>query len=217
MAFYTLFADTIPAMAFAATSLRQFLSELADALLLENAEPQEWLLCGGAALTLHGFISRATRDVDVLCGGDRNGAFVALKSFSSATERAIRRVAEAHPELSSPIGSTWVNLGASKLAEWGLPEGYESRLTGIVIGERLTLYLLGRPDLIALKLFAASDDLGPRQAVHESDLRALAPTETEMERATAWVKRMPDPQNRIAPALKDIVEEFGFHELASYL
>jgi hypothetical protein len=208
-------------VSFAAATLSEFLAELSDALLLEDADPQEWLVCGGAALLLQGLTVRVTRDVDVLSHTGRDGTFALSgcysSSFSMAAERAIRRVAAAHPELTNESGRAWVNLAASQLAAWGLPSGYETRVTRMCVGDRLTLYLLARSDLIALKLFAAADDLSPRQPVHESDLFTLAPTEVELEAAIAWVKSMPDPQSRIAPALKDIVQELGFHELASYL
>lgn len=49
----------------------------------------------------------------------------------------------------------------------------------------LEVGLVGRRTLIALKLFAAVD-AGPR-SVHTQDLSRLAPTDAELEDASAWV------------------------------
>jgi hypothetical protein len=49
--------------------------------------------------------------------------------------------------------------------------------------------LAGRLDLIALKLFAATDADGPAGGRHTKDLLALRPTAVELARAARWVKR----------------------------
>ncbi|MBL9150011.1 MAG: hypothetical protein JNM94_15090 [Phycisphaerae bacterium] len=202
---------------FTVDNLRALLAELNDAMTIEDAGPAEWLVCGGTALALQGFGSRTTRDVDVLGNWLPQGLeVVAIGTFPAAIERSIARVAAAHPELQG-MGSAWVNLGAQPLVGFGLPEGFAQRLTAVRVGERLTLHLLGRTDLIALKLFAAADDIGSRQQIHLDDLRSFRPTEEEIENAIRWTVRMPAPHHRIKPTLKDIVEELGFHELAYYL
>ena len=48
-------------------------------------------------------------------------------------------------------------------------------MAAVTFGSRLTIHLLGRIDLLALKLYAAADDFGPRQDVHDQDIKALAP------------------------------------------
>lgn len=75
------------------------------ALKLEDAEPVELLVCGGAALVKLGYISRATEDIDVLAlvvGG--RGA--SADPFSSELIAAARRVAR---DMGMP--SDWINPG----------------------------------------------------------------------------------------------------------
>lgn len=204
-------------MAFAPDHILGLLKELNDALTLETAEPVEWVICGGTALALHGLIRRTTRDVDVL--GDRSSSGVevaAVRRFPDPVVRAIQRVADAHPELQLKR-SSWVNLGPRQLVDWGLPDGFETRLAFRRIGDRLALHLLARPDLVALKLFAAADDLGERQDTHIADLHKLEPTAQEIESSIRWIARLPDQQSRIRPELKRIVEELGHEDLASYI
>ena len=47
------------------------------------------------------------------------------------------------------------NLGPGRLAERGLPPGFAERLHVVRFGEKLTLRLLGRQDLLALKVVTA--------------------------------------------------------------
>lgn len=204
-------------MTFTPDHIRNLLSELNDALTLDEAEPVSWLVCGGTALALQGLGTRSTRDVDVLGTWPANGIeVVAIADFPVAVKRAIRRVAAAHPELQG-AGPLWVNLGPRQIVEFGLPEGFAKRLTALRVGDKLTLHLLGRPDLIALKLFAAADDMGARQSIHFDDLHALDPTAQEIESSIQWVERLPDPQHRIRPSLKSIVEQLGHEDLAHYI
>ena len=173
-------------------------------------------------LRRHG--ARATRAdpanhsrVDVL--GERSSGGIeiaAVQSFPEPVARAIRRVSQAHPELQLK-GSSWVNLGPRQLVEWGLPDGFATRLIVHRIGAKLTLHLLARTDLVALKLFAASDDLGPRQEIHLADLTELRPSEKEVESAIRWIERLPDPNGRVRSELKRIVEELGYEGIARYI
>lgn len=192
------------------------LKELSEWLAFEECAPVEWVVCGGTALSLQGLARRTTRDVDVL--GDWHPVsmqVVALDEFPVKVRLCIARVAEKHPELAG-MKANWVNLGPSRLAKWGLPAGYEKRLTTIQLGSHLTLKLLSRVDLLPLKLYAASDDLGARQRVHLEDLKALGPTFEELDTALTWVLALPDiDPKRIQ--LQAIVEELGHGELADYI
>lgn len=204
-------------MSLAIHNLNPLLKELNDALLLEDAAPVDWIVCGGTALALQGIGTRSTRDVDVLGNWmPQELQIVAIGIFPPAVERAIARVAEAHSELLD-IGSRWVNLGPQEIVKCGLPERFAERLTAMRIGDRLTLHLLGRIDLIALKLYAAADDMGSRQQIHLDDLRLFEPTAEEINRAIHWVQRMPDPHHRIRPSLRNIVKELGHEDLAYYI
>lgn len=198
-------------------NLRSLLCELNDALMLEDAAPVEWVVCGGTALALQGLGGRSTRDVDVL--GDwvaKEMVVVAVSAFSPEVERALIRVAELHPELRG-LGPRWVNTGPAYLTTAGLPEGFATRWTTAHFGERLTLHLLGRLDLIALKLLASADDLGARHEIHLDDLRLLEPTSDELDHAIRWVTQFPDPNDRIRMTLKRLIEDLGHDDLAYYL
>lgn len=204
-------------MALSPANLLGLLGELNEALSLEEAAPGAWVVCGGTALILRGLGDRATRDVDVIgAWNPAEGRIIRIGEFAEATERAIASVAAAHPELRT-LGALWVNLGPQEILRFGLPSGCVDRLMRLEIGDRLTLYVLARSDLIALKVYAAADDMGARQTVHADDLVSLAPTADEIAVAVAWVCSHPDPHHRIRPALKRLVEELGHHDIAYYL
>jgi hypothetical protein len=193
------------------------LRELNDALAIEGAEPVDWIICGGTALRILGLVERSTRDVDVISGwSSATLEVVPIDRFPRAVERAIVRVAEAHPELRTS-GIPWVNLGASGLLDFGLPPGCTQRLTTRAIGPHLTLRLPDRRDLIAFKLFAAADAAHGRQSVHTSDVRALAPTEDELRCAIDWVITIPDPNHQLRAELREFLQELGHEDLAYYI
>jgi hypothetical protein len=189
------------------------LRELNDALAIEGAEPVDWIVCGGTALSMLGLVQRPTRDIDVISSW--NSATLEIlptERFPRSVERAIVRVAEAHPELRSS-GIAWVNLGARGLLDFGLPPGCAGRLTARAIGTHLTLRLPDRRDLIAFKLFAAADAQG-RQSVHKSDLRVISPSEEELRFAIDWVITIPDPNHQLRAELREFLEELGHEDLA---
>lgn len=197
------------------------LRELNDALAIEGAEPVDWIVCGGTALGIIGVVQRPTRDIDVIGGwSSATLEIVQIDQFPLAVERAIARVADAHPELQS-FGITnerpWVNLGAKGLLNFGLPSGCKDRLTPRTIGTHLTLRLPDRRDLIAFKLFAASDAAHGRQAVHKSDLRALSPNDEELRFAIDWVITIPDPNHQLRAELREFLQELGHEDLAYYI
>lgn len=193
------------------------LRELNDALAIEGAEPVDWIICGGTALGLLGLVQRPTRDVDVISGwNSATLQIIQIDCFPPAVERAIVRAAEAHPELQSS-GISWVNLGPKGLLDFGLPPGCTGRLTPRIIGTHLTLRLPDRRDLIAFKLFAAADASHGRQAVHKSDLQALAPNEEELRFAIDWVITIPDRNHQLRTELREFLQELGREDLAYYI
>jgi hypothetical protein len=147
-------------MELTSNDILRLLQELDQWMKLEDCSPVDWVVCGGAALGLQGLQNRPTRDVDVL--GRWNGplSVVGIESFPQSVLACITRVADNHGELAG-LGPNWVNLGPCDLAKEGLPEGFASRLKDLRVGEKLMLRLLGRQDLLALKLYAAADELGP--------------------------------------------------------
>lgn len=196
--------------------LNSLLDELAQWLEFEDAEPVEWVVCGGAAMALQNLNPRTTQDVDVLCVWNSARMEIAcIDDFPPKVKVCIRRVVENHPELVG-LGEKWINLGPSRLARLGLPKGFEQRWTTIKFRERLTLCLLGRVDLLPLKLYAAADELGPRQEVHFQDLRVLRPSFDELDAAVGWVRTLPDFEEK-RPAVRAVVERLGYDDLAYYV
>ena len=98
----------------------------------------------------------------------------------------------------------------------GLPDGFADRLSMLRIGNRLTLHLLGRQDLMALKLYAAADEHGPRQEIHFADLKGLAPTFEELDWAVEWLRTLRDFQEK-RPTVKYVIERLGYEDLAYYV
>lgn len=195
-------------------ALRQLLAELADWLDHHECDPVEWVVCGGVALALQGLHTRTTRDVDVLGTWDTPGSEIAgIDDFPEKVKVCIERVIQDHPELQ---GTRWINLGPRHLVEFGLPDGFEDRLHAISFGTRLTLRLLGRQDLVALKLFAAADVAGSRQHIHYNDLEVLKPTEAELDAAVKWTRTLPDFE-LIRTEIRDAVCRLGYDELGYYI
>lgn len=81
------------------------------------------------------------------------------------------------------LPEAWLNPGPTDLLDDRLPGGYEERLETQVF-DALTVHVLGRTDLIALKLLAASDPTRGQRDM--ADLRALAPERSELVKAARW-------------------------------
>jgi hypothetical protein len=194
----------------------RLLQELEQWMQFEDCPPVDWLVCGGAALGLQGLQDRPTRDVDVLGRWDEAVLdAVGIEEFPEEMAACIRRVADNHPELAG-MGPNWVNLGPRALVQAGLPEGFADRLQALRVGDRLTLHLLGRQDLLALKLYAAADELGPRQDVHLADLKALEPTFDELDWAVDWLRTLRDFEEKKL-VVKDVLGRLGRDDLAYYV
>jgi len=157
------------------TALQAVSASLAHA----GAEAETVVICGGAALLSLGFISRRTKDVDVLAGVHPVDGLIDPRPFSPALEIAVEEVAKA---LGLP--SNWFNAGPADQVMAGLPEGFLSRLKRRDYGSHLIVFLPDRYDLIHLKLFAGVDQ-GPGR--HWSDLKALNPNSDELLAAARWV------------------------------
>lgn len=195
-------------------TIRSLLEELADWFAFEGCEPVEWVVCGGAAMGLQGLRSRTTRDVDVL--GEWDGTVLELvEDFPPVVTKCIEKVTEKHSELRG-LGANWINLGPRRLVAYGLPSGFEQRMTSLRFGQHLTLHLLGRSDLLALKLYAAADERGPRQEIHVQDIEALRPTFRELDTAVDWIRGLPDFEEKRL-ALKEVARELGHDDLAYYI
>jgi len=160
----------------------QRVGELLDA----TGESFAIIIVGGAALNLLNVVSRATRDVDI----------VAFATRRARSWRPMEAPAVLPPPLALAVTTvardlnlvpTWLNTGPQMQWRSGLPRGFAGRVRWRRYGG-LHVGLAGRLDLIALKLFAATDADGPAGGRHTKDLLALDPTDAELARAARWVK-----------------------------
>ncbi len=156
-------------------------------------------MIGGSALLALGLVERTTKDVDIVALRSDEDLDYA-KPLPEGLQAACDLVAR---DFSLPAG--WLNPGPTDLLKFGLPDGFVDRLERRDYGEALVVYLASRYDQIHFKLYAAVDQ-GPGK--HESDLRALAPTEEELVAAAQW-SRTQDPSEGYAQVLRGALATFG--------
>lgn len=102
-----------------------------------------------------------------------------------------------------------LNPGPTDLLEFGLPEGFIDRLECRDYGDSLTVYFASRYDQIHFKLYALVDQ-GPGK--HETDLRALSPTEGELLAAARWSRRH-DPSKGYEQVLREVLAHMGVRDV----
>ena len=126
---------------------------------------------------------RVTGDVDVMAVRDERGEItLAPQVFPPFLHDAVREVGR---ELNMP--GDWMNTKMASGLKAGMPPGFAERLTWRQFGG-LHIGFVGRVDLIALKLEAASDDPPHgRTDVHLGDLVSLGATPEELDEAARWV------------------------------
>lgn len=139
------------------------------------------VIVGGAAINLHGVVSRATHDVDVLAFGGENGICPPPEVWPLILKDGVDAVAE---DMGLP--RDWMNDGPALQWRQGLPPGlaeriHWSRFGGLLVG------IVDRYDLIFFKLYAAADHVGQRN-VHYTDLLALQPSPDELIAAATWIR-----------------------------
>src|SRR6266540_4082759 len=126
-----------------AVSLPVALAALGE-LLTARGLHYEAIAIGGSALLLLGYITRATRDLDLVALVE-SGRMTPITALPAA-------LAEAVEDTARRFGLTedWINAKPSSLLDLGLPTGFSERLETRRYGG-LTLYLAGRRDQIAFK------------------------------------------------------------------
>lgn len=133
---------------------------------LENRKAvRDLIVCGGTALLVLDVIDRETRDIDVVCPE------VDLELRSAAVAVAKKLL----------LPHDWINDGPKSLAN-DLLVGWKERVELIFQGKALTLYALGRVDLLATKVYAFCDREDDYQ-----DVLKLKPTSDELEKVHPWV------------------------------
>ena len=141
------------------------------AVLESRGYSYEVLVAGGSGLLLLGVITRPTADLDVVGLAD-GGVYRSADPLPGPLADAVADVG-----LALDLAPNWLNAGPASLMDFGLPEGFEQRVTIRRYGA-LAIHLAGRVDLICFKLYAAVDQ-GPRSK-HFADLQGLAPTRDEL-------------------------------------
>jgi hypothetical protein len=171
--------------------------------LAARGERYELVVIGGSGLLALGLIERTTKDVDIVAlrsGDELEGADPLPDGLRVARDLVAR-------DFSLP--TEWLNPGPTELLRFGLPDGFVDRLERRDFGRGLVVYLASRYDQIHFKLYAAVDQ-GPGK--HETDLRALAPTEAELIAAARW-SRSHDPSPGYAEELRAALEFLGVSDV----
>ena len=180
---------------------------LSDRLVLAQSTPHELIICGGSSLIAQGFVSRVTRDVDVVARRER-GVLVSSRPLPAELLEAAERVAA---DLGLP--PRWLNDGPADLFEMGLPEGCAERLVSRSYGTHLVAWFVGRLDQIHFKLYAAADQ-GPGR--HVDDLLALKPTPDELLAAARWAFSH-DVSPDFRAIVRDMLTKLGHESVAAQL
>lgn len=181
----------------------ELLDALGDQLSVVEAR-YEIVVVGGSALLALGLVTRTTRDVDLVALRDGQG-LSPVDPLPEALDVARARVAR-----DFQLPADWLNPGPAALLTFGLPDGFMTRAHRREHGPALTAWYASRFDQIHLKLYATVDQgLGK----HESDLRALQPTETELLAAARW-SRTHDPSEGYRVVLGQVLGTFGVDDAA---
>jgi hypothetical protein len=192
------------------SQIQEALSRVGRRLALADAGEYALLICGGSALNLAGLVDRPTRDVDVL--GLVKGTEKVLVVAELLPEEVLRAAQWVAADLKLP--DDWLNDSAFAIHRLGLPAGILKRAHRHEFGPCLTVYVIGRQDQVALKLYAALDRQKGRR--HLQDLDAIDPTLAEMEFAVHWLlDRKTSPEFR--RAVRKISEALGFRKLPALI
>lgn len=178
-------------------------------ILASQGEHAAVVVVGGTALIVQGFVTRTTRDVDVIAisSDPTNRDRKAIEPPEPLPESLLQAISRVARDYNLP--DDWMNTTAGLLWKTGLPPRFEERIHWEQY-DGLWLGLADRYDLIFLKLYAAADSEGP-SSVHYQDLMALQPTNEELDAAAQWV-RSQDPSAPFARILNQVVEHAKSNE-----
>lgn len=169
------------------------------AVLADRRTPYRLLRVGGSTMLLLGLIDRPTADLDIigLAEGDQYHKVTVLPPPLAT---AVAQVAQA-----LDLADNWLNTGPADLMDFGLPAGWEGRISVRRYGG-LELHLPSRFDLICFKVYAATDR-GPDDK-HSQDLKLLEPTEAELIAAGRWAITH-DPSDAYRQELSGCLQTMG--------
>lgn len=180
----------------------ELLTALAEQLASLGAA-YEIIVVGGSALLALGLVDRPTKDVDVVAL--KEGEMVrSAKPLPPELIEARDRVAR---DFDLPL--SWLNDGPGDLVRFGLPESFLDRAERRGYGRSLTVLFASRFDQVHFKLYATVDQ-GPGK--HETDLRALGPTEQELIAAARW-SMTHDPSEEYRDQLVHVLRILGVEDV----
>ena len=180
-----------------ASNLRRALRSLGTTLA-DRGLRYHVAVVGGAALLLRDDHDRPTGDVDVAAVAEGIDEPLPRLELPEQLRSAAADVAR-----TLGLDDDWLNTGAVAHVGDKLPTNYLARTRPIVY-DALTVSVLGRQDLIRLKMYAATDE-GPASQ-HARDLATMHATQEEHTEALAWVRQNTnqDPQ-----LIDDLAIHFG--------
>lgn len=174
--------------------LLEALSTLGD-VLSDRGLRYHVAVVGGAGLLLSIDVARPTQDVDVVAVGADDQDLREQYELPPALTEAALDVAR-----SLGLRKDWLNASAAAILLGELPDGYKERLNSRLFGG-LVVSVLGRLDLMRLKVYAAADE-GPGSR-HVQDLLLMRPTAEEAGDALNWT-RSRFPGDGAIPEVDDI-------------
>jgi hypothetical protein len=176
----------------------QLLAALSEQLAARG-ESHTIVVVGGSALIALGFVSRPTRDVDVVALL-QDGQLISAKPLPDGMLAAVKLVAD-----DFGLPERWLNSGPTTLLDFGLPPGFLARGARRIYGPALEVIFASRLDQIHLKLYAVVDQGGGR---HLEDLQALSPAEAELLEAAEWSETHDDSVG-YREILDEVLAHFG--------
>ncbi|MBI4404367.1 MAG: hypothetical protein HY537_09415 [Deltaproteobacteria bacterium] len=170
--------------------------ECFDRYLEEKDISLRAVVIGATALSFLGVISRATKDCDVLDPDLPDNIKKAAEEF------AARKRQEGWE-----IGDKWFNNGPASLRK-DLSPGWINRLIPIFSGKALSLFTLGRDDLLKTKLFGYCDRFQDLE-----DCLALKPTKEELKDTLLWLQARdanPAWPEHVKKSLQRLAKRLGY-------
>ena len=188
------------------SKLNEALMLINEHLILDDVPATEIVVCGGSALIATGLVPRTTQDVDIVALMKAE----VLVDSEPLPEYLIEAADRVGKVLNLPVD--WLNNGPASQFQMGLPQGFQERLTTVIVGKKLTVHYIGRYDQIFFKTFASAD----RGGYHVSDLKALNPTEEELIAAAKWCMTQ-DPSEAFRMILKDMFNQLGWQNVSAQI
>jgi hypothetical protein len=188
------------------SKLNEALMLINEHLILDDAPATEIVVYGGSALIATGLVPRTTQDVDIVALMKAE----VLVDSEPLPEYLIEAADRVGKVLNLPVD--WLNNGPASQFQMGLPQGFQERLTTVIVGKKLTVHYIGRYDQIFFKTFASAD----RGGYHVSDLKALNPTEEELIAAAKWCMTQ-DTSEAFRMILKDMFKQLGWQNVSEQI